>query len=227
MSTLSIPLYHGGDAILTQPKLLPYDSSENSFRYFCTSSDSNTAAKQAFRKCAASSGAVKPVLNIYDYDMVSAMEKHIRRFSAPVDGKWLDYAAALLRDPRHPLYDIVLGPPPTEENLRIVRKYISGALGMPEALERINTAKPDDCFSFFTEEGLSVLRFVEYLYPMRSPLPEHLEEEVNRKVRSLIGEDGPMGYCHIFWREKKRILRDEYRIDWKTPAEEYPGVIFD
>ena len=58
-------------------------------------------------------------------------------------------------------------------------------------------------------------------------LPEELEKEVDRQVTELIGEDGGLGYCHLFWAEKKRILRERYGIDWKTPAERYPGVIFD
>ena len=36
-----------------------------------------------------------------------------------------------------------------------------------------------------------------------------------------------MGYCHLFWREKKRILKEKYGIDWKTPAELNPYVYFD
>jgi hypothetical protein len=36
-----------------------------------------------------------------------------------------------------------------------------------------------------------------------------------------------MGYCHIYWRTKKRILRDKYHIIWRTPVELNPGVIFD
>ena len=60
-----------------------------------------------------------------------------------------------------------------------------------------------------------------------TPLPKEIEEEVNARVVALIGEDGPLGYCHEFWSVKKRILKEEYGIDWKTPAELYPHVIFD
>jgi hypothetical protein len=58
-------------------------------------------------------------------------------------------------------------------------------------------------------------------------LPEWLEKEVDQKVKDEIGEGDYLGYCHIFWEAKKRILHDAYGIDWKTPAERYPGVIFD
>ena len=35
------------------------------------------------------------------------------------------------------------------------------------------------------------------------------------------------GYCHRLWAETKRILREKYGLDWKTPSEMNPGVLFD
>jgi len=35
------------------------------------------------------------------------------------------------------------------------------------------------------------------------------------------------GSCHMFWYEQKRILKEKYNIDWKTPSERNPGVYFD
>ena len=35
------------------------------------------------------------------------------------------------------------------------------------------------------------------------------------------------GYCHAFWPEKKRILKEKHGIDWKTPVELNPDVLFD
>jgi hypothetical protein len=35
------------------------------------------------------------------------------------------------------------------------------------------------------------------------------------------------GYCNLYWPVKKRILMDKYGIDWRTPAETNPDVIFD
>ena len=58
-------------------------------------------------------------------------------------------------------------------------------------------------------------------------LSEELEKAVDEQVREMIGEDGYMGYCHLFWNTKKKVLHDQYGIDWKTPAEEYPHILFD
>lgn len=36
-----------------------------------------------------------------------------------------------------------------------------------------------------------------------------------------------MGFCHLFWRTKKRILREKYGIDWLSPSDMNPMVKFD
>lgn len=43
----------------------------------------------------------------------------------------------------------------------------------------------------------------------------------------LPAKRGGRGYVHIFWGTKKRILKQKYKIDWRTPAELNPWVIFD
>ena len=35
------------------------------------------------------------------------------------------------------------------------------------------------------------------------------------------------GFCHIFWARKKQLLKQLYNINWKTPAELNPGIIFE
>ncbi len=36
-----------------------------------------------------------------------------------------------------------------------------------------------------------------------------------------------MGFCFIYWEEKKRYLKKWFNVDWKTPAEMNPDVLFD
>ena len=36
-----------------------------------------------------------------------------------------------------------------------------------------------------------------------------------------------MGFCHVIWRHKKRILKEQYGIDWKSPAEMNPHIWYD
>ena len=36
-----------------------------------------------------------------------------------------------------------------------------------------------------------------------------------------------MGGCHVFWKHKKRILRTEYHMVWRSPQDLNPTVHFD
>ncbi len=45
--------------------------------------------------------------------------------------------------------------------------------------------------------------------------------------QELAGTRRSLGFCHLFWSTKKRILKEKYGVDWKTPAEMNPDVRFD
>jgi len=49
---------------------------------------------------------------------------------------------------------------------------------------------------------------------------------LRRGMTNMVSEH-PRGGCHFLWREMKRILLEKYGIEWFTPAEMNPGVIFD
>ena len=36
-----------------------------------------------------------------------------------------------------------------------------------------------------------------------------------------------MGSCHVFWKHKKRILRMEYHMIWRSPQDLNPTLHFD
>lgn len=61
-----------------------------------------------------------------------------------------------------------------------------------------------------------------------------VEEEFNKwKIENgFVDKDGKpskrvMGSCYIKWSIKKRLMKEKYDIDWKTPAEEHPDITFD
>lgn len=54
-----------------------------------------------------------------------------------------------------------------------------------------------------------------------------IEKELHEKIVAVIGKGGYMGYCHRYWSVKRRILREDYAIEWKSPAQLNPGVMFD
>lgn len=49
-----------------------------------------------------------------------------------------------------------------------------------------------------------------------------------REAKEVL-KDAPrgMGFCHWHWGTKKAILKEKYRIEWRTPAELNPQVAFD
>jgi hypothetical protein len=53
--------------------------------------------------------------------------------------------------------------------------------------------------------------------------------EKARREAELELNDGreKLGYCHRVWELQKQILCEKYGLDWKTPQEMNPGVLFD
>lgn len=63
---------------------------------------------------------------------------------------------------------------------------------------------------------------VEYSYQY-STIKDELEELIVKEI----GSGGYLGYCHLYWATKKRILKEKYSIDWKSPAELNPHILYD
>ena len=62
----------------------------------------------------------------------------------------------------------------------------------------------------------------------QSPEYKMIEEELERLIdEELKDEPRLMGFCHTYWCVKRRILKERFNIDWKSPAELNPGVMFD
>ena len=54
--------------------------------------------------------------------------------------------------------------------------------------------------------------------------------KINDEVNEALAEHpkkGSMGFVHIIWEMKKQILKQKYGVNWKTPAELNPQVMFD
>lgn len=58
-----------------------------------------------------------------------------------------------------------------------------------------------------------------------------IEESVDKSAEERMEKEGierlSFGACHKFWEIKKEILKSEYGIDWFSPAELNPFVMFD
>ena len=53
-----------------------------------------------------------------------------------------------------------------------------------------------------------------------------IKEELDNEIEKLI-IPGKTGQCHEIWEYKKHLLKEKYNIDWKSPEELNPDVIFD
>jgi hypothetical protein len=51
-------------------------------------------------------------------------------------------------------------------------------------------------------------------------------KEAGRRASEEIGYN-QMGDCHRIWRRQKEILKEEFGIEWFTPSEMNPHIIFD
>lgn len=55
-----------------------------------------------------------------------------------------------------------------------------------------------------------------------------IDKEVEESIKNdPIFKNRPDGYALYFWNKKKALLKNKYNIDWKTPSELNPGVLFD
>lgn len=53
------------------------------------------------------------------------------------------------------------------------------------------------------------------------------EKEAEKELKKRGVSANQLGYCHYIWAEMKRILKEKYGVEWRTPAELNPGTIYD
>ena len=51
-------------------------------------------------------------------------------------------------------------------------------------------------------------------------IDDEVEEELKDHPRGL-------GFVHLFWATKERILKEKYGISWRSPGELNPNILFD
>ena len=53
------------------------------------------------------------------------------------------------------------------------------------------------------------------------------EIQAGKDMFEYTGKEFGKGYCYIFWGCKKKILKEKYGLDWRSPAEMNPYCKFD
>ena len=84
---------------------------------------------------------------------------------------------------------------------------------------------------FDKEEGI---RLIDEVAKSRQKEYKAIEKEVDAEAERLTREELGMpedqwwfGSCHTFWKHKKRILREEYHMIWRSPQDLEPETCFD
>lgn len=54
-----------------------------------------------------------------------------------------------------------------------------------------------------------------------------IKDELEALIKAEIGERKHIGYCYLYWGAKRRILKEKYGIEWRSPSELNAGVYFD
>ncbi|MBD1812991.1 hypothetical protein NDA07_01485 [Microcoleus vaginatus DQ-U2] len=100
------------------------------------------------------------------------------------------------------------------------RIFFKGIRRLRAQLEAINPSKNDssrDVDSWFKHDPIE-----------DDPKFKSIIEAAEREAEAeLANEPEVLGYCHQFWSTKTRILKEKYGVDWKSPAEMNPDVLFD
>ncbi len=55
-------------------------------------------------------------------------------------------------------------------------------------------------------------------------------DAIDTEVDEILKDDpwrGHTGFGHVFWNTKKKLLKEKYGIDWRSPREMNPHIIFD
>lgn len=114
------------------------------------------------------------------------------------------------------------------------------AFAYPDAFERWLMLEREDyqatIYEYLRKTKEARKRRNERKSPMRSLKYDKIEDtwffvgieaELERLIEDEIGKNGYLGFCHIYWMTKRRILRDKFGIEWRSPAELNPDVYFD
>lgn len=62
--------------------------------------------------------------------------------------------------------------------------------------------------------------------PKYADIFAQIDDEVADVLKSH-PQRGTIGFVHIVWSTKAAILREKYKIDWRSPAEMNPDALFD
>ncbi|MBP9867136.1 MAG: hypothetical protein KBC41_03625 [Candidatus Pacebacteria bacterium] len=64
----------------------------------------------------------------------------------------------------------------------------------------------------------------------RDPILGKIIRQAHKEaVVQLLEEKFPegLGYCHVLWGRQQQILKEKYGVDWKSPSDMNPEIMYD
>jgi len=79
---------------------------------------------------------------------------------------------------------------------------------------------------YYIENGSKIRRDAVELKPKYTKIFEKIDEQVEKELRGHKLK-GQRGFIHVFWDKKEEILKDQYKVIWRSPRVLNPGIKFD
>ena len=80
--------------------------------------------------------------------------------------------------------------------------------------------------NFYRKEKLGIRHDAVELKRRYRDIFAVIDDEVDQNLLRDVSR-GKLGFVHTFWYEKKDLLKMKYGIDWRSPREMNPDMIFD
>ncbi len=153
-------LYHGSNVAVKEPHLIKAQRNLDFGNGFYTTSDFQQAESWAKRKTILRASG-SPCVTCYSVDEESMAALKTLQFSK-ADKSWLDYITGYRKGTAKPDdYELVIGPVANDQTTQTLTLYLDGYLNADSALERLLTQRLKDQYTFRTETGIALLRFIE------------------------------------------------------------------
>lgn len=62
--------------------------------------------------------------------------------------------------------------------------------------------------------------------PVIGKIIRQAQKEAEQQLKEEKFSEG-VGYCHVLWGRQQQILKEKYAIDWKSPPDMNPYIMFD
>ena len=153
-------LYHGSNAAVVVPRLMPKVRALDFGQAFYLTSDREQAAKWA-RTSVLRRGEGVATVSAYEVDANRFGALQTLRFDGPT-AEWLRFVSRNRNENiDDPVHDVICGPVANDNTMPVLNLFFKGAYTEDEALRRLLPQRLRDQFAFKTEDALACLLFKE------------------------------------------------------------------